>query len=169
MNPGRIRVLAHFTPGDKVMDFLAPHQDWLDVTFCAEDDDATFYRELPSAEVLWQTGATDVSGLGIDAVETLPAADLEQAIADADLVISHSGVGTSLTTLEHGKCPVLLPRRRDHGEHTDDHQRLIAQELGRRGLAVWADPDRLRAEDLVRASRLTARHAAPPPFLLQPD
>jgi len=122
-----------------------------------------------SAEVLWQTGATDVSGLGIDAVETLPAADLEQAIADADLVISHSGVGTSLTTLEHGKCPVLLPRRRDHGEHTDDHQRLIAQELGRRGLAVWADPDRLRAEDLVRASQLTARHAAPSPFLLQPD
>ncbi len=29
------------------MDFLAPQQDWLDVTFCAEDDDATFYRELP--------------------------------------------------------------------------------------------------------------------------
>ncbi|WP_210115456.1 2-hydroxyacid dehydrogenase [Mycobacterium sp. DL99] len=53
VNPGRIKVLAHFTPGDKVMDFLAPHQDWLDVTFCAEDDDATFYRELPSAEVLW--------------------------------------------------------------------------------------------------------------------
>jgi UDP-N-acetylglucosamine--N-acetylmuramyl-(pentapeptide) pyrophosphoryl-undecaprenol N-acetylglucosamine transferase len=123
----------------------------------------------PSVEVLWQTGATDVSGLGIDAVETLPAAALEHAIADADLVISHSGVGTALTTLEHGKCPVLLPRRRDHGEHTDDHQRLIAQELGRRGLAVWADPDRLRAEDLVRAARLTARQAAPPPFLLQPD
>jgi UDP-N-acetylglucosamine--N-acetylmuramyl-(pentapeptide) pyrophosphoryl-undecaprenol N-acetylglucosamine transferase len=122
-----------------------------------------------SAEVLWQTGATDVSGLGIDAVDTLPAADLEEAIAEADLVISHSGVGTSLTTLEHGKCPVLLPRRRDHGEHTDDHQRLIAQELGRRGLAVWADPDRLRADDLVRAARMTAFQASPPPFLLQPD
>jgi UDP-N-acetylglucosamine--N-acetylmuramyl-(pentapeptide) pyrophosphoryl-undecaprenol N-acetylglucosamine transferase len=122
-----------------------------------------------SVEVLWQTGATDVSGLGIDAVDTVPAQDLEQAIAEADLVISHSGVGTALTTLEHGKCPVLLPRRRDHREHTDDHQRLIAEELGRRGLAVWADPDRLRADDLVRAARLTAFHASPPPFLLQPD
>jgi UDP-N-acetylglucosamine--N-acetylmuramyl-(pentapeptide) pyrophosphoryl-undecaprenol N-acetylglucosamine transferase len=119
--------------------------------------------------VLWQTGATDVTGLAIDAVDTVPAADLEQAIAEADLVVSHSGVGTALATLEHGKCPVLLPRRRDHGEHTDDHQRLIAQELGRRGLAVWADPDRLRADDLLRAARLTAVRAAPPPFLLQPD
>lgn len=122
-----------------------------------------------TAEIVWQSGATDVSGLGIDAVETLPAADLEQAIAEADLVISHSGVGTVLTTLEHGKCPVMLPRRRDFGEHTDDHQRLIAQELGRRGLASWADPDLLRAEHLLTAARMTATRGAPMPFILQPD
>ncbi|WP_460359266.1 2-hydroxyacid dehydrogenase [Mycobacterium sp. ZZG] len=48
-----MRVLAHFVPGDKVARFLAPHTDWLDVRFCAEDDDATFYRELPEADVLW--------------------------------------------------------------------------------------------------------------------
>lgn len=53
VNSERIRVLAHFTPGERVLDFLAPQQDWLDVTFCAEDDDVTFHRELPSAEVLW--------------------------------------------------------------------------------------------------------------------
>jgi len=123
----------------------------------------------PGAEILWQTGATDVSGLDIDAVETLPAAELTRAIAEADLVISHSGVGTALTTLEHGKCPVMLPRRRDFGEHTDDHQRLIALELERRGLAVWADPDQLRAEHLLSAARMTAERAVPMPFLLQPD
>ncbi|MBP2454680.1 2-hydroxyacid dehydrogenase [Mycolicibacterium lutetiense] len=53
VNPSPIRVLAHFTPGEKVLNFLAPQQDWLDVRFCAEDDDTTFYRELPTAEVLW--------------------------------------------------------------------------------------------------------------------
>ncbi|MBI5337748.1 MAG: hydroxyacid dehydrogenase [Mycolicibacterium rufum] len=48
-----MRVLAHFVPGDKVSAFLAPHKDWLDIRYCAEDDDATFYRELPEADVLW--------------------------------------------------------------------------------------------------------------------
>jgi phosphoglycerate dehydrogenase-like enzyme len=48
-----VRVLAHFTPGDKVLDFLAPHADWLDISYCAEDDDATFYRLLPDADVIW--------------------------------------------------------------------------------------------------------------------
>jgi phosphoglycerate dehydrogenase-like enzyme len=48
-----LRVLAHFVPGDKVTEFLAPEMDWLDIRYCAEDDDDTFYRELPDAEVLW--------------------------------------------------------------------------------------------------------------------
>lgn len=48
-----MRVLAHFLPGPKVTEFLSPHTDWLDIRYCAEDDDETFYRELPDAEVIW--------------------------------------------------------------------------------------------------------------------
>ena len=48
-----LRVLAHFVPGDKVLDFLAPEAEWLDIRYCAEDDDDTLYRELPDAEVIW--------------------------------------------------------------------------------------------------------------------
>lgn len=48
-----VRVLAHFAPGEKVLELLAPQSDWLDVRYCAEDDDDTFYRELPEAQVIW--------------------------------------------------------------------------------------------------------------------
>ncbi|ORB31644.1 2-hydroxyacid dehydrogenase [Mycolicibacterium parafortuitum] len=48
-----MRVLAHFVPGAKVTDFLSPHTDWLDITYCAEDDDETFYRALPEVDVIW--------------------------------------------------------------------------------------------------------------------
>lgn len=48
-----MKVLAHFPGGPSVREQLAPHADWLDVRFCAEDDDDTFYAELPHAEVLW--------------------------------------------------------------------------------------------------------------------
>lgn len=46
-----LRVLAHFFPGPKVLEFLAPEADWLDIRWCT--DDPTFYRELPAAEVIW--------------------------------------------------------------------------------------------------------------------
>jgi phosphoglycerate dehydrogenase-like enzyme len=48
-----VKVLAHFVPGDKVLDLLAAETDWLDIRWCAEDDDTAFYRELPEAEVIW--------------------------------------------------------------------------------------------------------------------
>lgn len=53
VNPGTVRVLAHFAPSNTVLDFLAPHLDWLDVRFCGDEDDETFYRELGEADVVW--------------------------------------------------------------------------------------------------------------------
>lgn len=120
--------------------------------------------------ILWQTGSTDVTGLGIDGVEAMDAGELGQAISEADLVISHAGVGSALQALELGKCPVLLPRRRQFGEHTDDHQRMIAEELSSRGLAVSVDPSDLTANDLLRAATMgTEPTKQPPNFILQPD
>jgi len=32
-----------------VTEFLAPEVDWLDIRYCGDNDDDTFYRELPEA------------------------------------------------------------------------------------------------------------------------
>jgi phosphoglycerate dehydrogenase-like enzyme len=52
-----LRVLAHFVPGPKVLDFLAAEADWLDIRWCADDDSAdskaAFDQELPDADVIW--------------------------------------------------------------------------------------------------------------------
>lgn len=108
-------------------------------------------------EILWQTGATDVRDLGIAGVEVLPAHELGEAMRDADLVISHAGVGSALSALEAGHCPVLVPRARAHREHVDDHQELVGQELEQRGLAVCASPQTLTRTHLERAAARRAR------------
>ena len=48
-----MRVLAHFKPSSKAAEQVAQESEWLDVHWVAEDDDETFYRELPEAEVIW--------------------------------------------------------------------------------------------------------------------
>lgn len=116
----------------------------------------------PSADVLWQTGATDVADLSIDARRAVPAHELEAALREADLVIAHAGVGTALSSLEAGRHPVLVPRRAAHREHVDDHQVQIAHELERRGLATRAEVDELDLPLLLEASsRTTVAHAPP--------
>lgn len=104
---------------------------------------------LPAdVEVLWQTGETDTTGLGVDGRAMLPHAELRAAIAQADVVVSHSGIGSALDVLEAGKVPLLVPRRPFRGEHVDDHQVLIARELHARGLAVHRELPELTWQDL---------------------
>jgi UDP-N-acetylglucosamine--N-acetylmuramyl-(pentapeptide) pyrophosphoryl-undecaprenol N-acetylglucosamine transferase len=120
----------------------------------------------PETEVLWQTGDTDTSGFGISGHYAIPEQDLTQAMREADVVVSHAGVGTALAALEVGKCPLLVPRRLSSGEHVDDHQIQVARELGNRGLAVSVEADELRYEDLIAvATKKVATLAQAPVFL----
>jgi phosphoglycerate dehydrogenase-like enzyme len=92
-----LRVLAHFVPGEKVTEFLAPEADWLEIRYCAEDDDDTFYRELPAAEILWHVlrplsgpdleKATNLKlvhklGAGVNTIDVDTATRLDIAVAN---------------------------------------------------------------------------------------
>ena len=121
---------------------------------------------LPSScEVLWQTGATDVTDLDIDAREHVPGEELKHAMSEADVVIAHAGAGTALTAFEVGRTPVLVPRRHVRGEHVDDHQVLIARLLAERGLAVHLEVEQVSGERLLEAGRRTVVTLDEPPPL----
>ncbi len=117
---------------------------------------------LEGADVLWQTGVTDVTeltfgGQGIDARESVPHGEMLAAVHQADVVVAHSGTGAALTALDAGLCPVLVPRLAAHGEHVDDHQLQVAAELDSRGLAICCPPERLTREVLLEAASRSVR------------
>lgn len=128
---------------------------------------ARLIRILPGdTDVLWQTGDTDTSAFGIEGHHAIPERDLIDAIRDADVLVAHAGVGTALAALEVGKCPILVPRRVAYGEHVDDHQTQIAEELAGRGLAISADADQLTLDHLLAAAtRRVAALPVDPPFV----
>lgn len=122
----------------------------------------------PEAEIWWQVGATSGRGLPGEVQSWTTRAELEAAVAWADLVVTHAGVGSALMALGAGKLPLLVPRRADHGEHVDDHQTLIAAELAGLGLAVQAEADSIETADLLdAASGRVEQVATPPEFRLQ--
>lgn len=90
-------MLAHFIPGNAVLEIVEPEADWLDVRWCHEDDDATFYRELPDAEVLWhvlrplsgadlrkgpQLRLVHKLGAGVNTIDVATATELGIAVAN---------------------------------------------------------------------------------------
>jgi UDP-N-acetylglucosamine transferase subunit ALG13 len=117
------------------------------------------------AEVLWQVGDTDLSGLGVDARRSLPWQDLTTAMKEADVVVAHTGIGSAIDAMEAGKCPVLIPREARHGEHVDDHQRQIAAELAARGLAIYRSVEELTLGDLRAAMEVRVEEHKDPPMI----
>ncbi|HTF48474.1 MAG TPA: glycosyltransferase [Pseudonocardia sp.] len=133
----------------------------------AEDGPLSKATERP-VEVLWQTGCTPVDGLGIEPRPFMPAAELDAALANADIVIAHAGTGSALAVLAGGRKPLMALRLERYGEAGDDHQKDLAAELSRRGLATTiADPAELTADDLLATlSDSVVKTDNPPPFRL---
>ena len=72
-------------------------------------------------------------------VDFLPYDELVALVSEARIVVTHAGAGSALLSLREGKSPVLVPRRRQHGEAIDDHQVQFGRRLAELGLAHFVE------------------------------
>ncbi|MBY8875306.1 hypothetical protein K7640_26075 [Micromonospora sp. PLK6-60] len=115
---------------------------------------------LPAeAEILWQVGSTRIPRLPAGARDQVPHAEMAQAMREADVVVTHAGVGSALAAMRAGRRAIVVPRRRAHGEHVDDHQVELAHGLDRRGLVLAREADAISAADLTEAASWRIDHA----------
>ena len=84
------------------------------------------------------------------AIAFLPYSEVVSLIDEADVVISHAGVGSIICAIRAGHTPIVFPRMKRHSETVDDHQLDLATALSRRGTVrvAWT-PDEL--PDLIRS------------------
>jgi len=81
--------------------------------------------------------------------------DYAAALAAAEVIVAHAGMGSLLSAGERGKPIVLLPRQSGFGEHRSDHQRDTAAHFaGRPGIFVAADESEVA--DRIAAARAAA-------------
>jgi UDP-N-acetylglucosamine--N-acetylmuramyl-(pentapeptide) pyrophosphoryl-undecaprenol N-acetylglucosamine transferase len=111
----------------------------------------------PDWEVLWQVGATVVDRMPAGARRQVPIDEMRLALAEADVVVSHAGVGSALAAMQAGKRALYVPRRKVHGEHVDDHQVAMARELESRKLVVAREAEELTLADLHTAAAWSVR------------
>jgi UDP-N-acetylglucosamine transferase subunit ALG13 len=86
----------------------------------------------PGEEVLAQIGRGRFEPVHMRWVRRLERGDYAAAVADAEILVAHAGVGSVVAAGEHGKPVVLLPRRPRLGEHANDHQLHTAAWFGGR-------------------------------------
>lgn len=113
----------------------------------------------PNDQVVWQLGVTKRSDLPGEVYTEVSGNEMKRLMRDSDVVISHSGVGSILASMELGKSPVIAVRRGERGEHVDDHQQFIADVVVQRGLASELDISAPRRAVLEAAAATTVTSA----------
>lgn len=80
-----------------------------------------------------QYGPSQVRPRHLTCRETISRKDFEAEIAASDVLISHAGIGTLSSAIREGHKALVVARRGALGEHVNDHQLEIVEELRRAG------------------------------------
>lgn len=93
--------------------------------------------------VFGQIGDTDFIPENFAYEKHLRPDQFDSRFDEADLIISHAGMGTIITSLVKGKRLILFPRNSNYGEHRNDHQIATARHFETRGFPVAFDEKEL--------------------------
>ncbi|GAA1982644.1 glycosyltransferase [Microbacterium pumilum] len=112
--------------------------------------DAFLETGLANEHTTWQIGDTPRGDVLPGSVHHYLSPDeFSRCAAEADVVITHAGVGTLLELLNLGIFPVQAVRRATRGEHVDDHQLEIADLVNANGIGIAVEGPQLN-EAIVR-------------------
>ena len=84
-------------------------------------------------KVIVQAGYTPYKSDVMEVFDLIPVDEFEKLMKDADLVISHGGVGSILSALKKGKKVIAAPRLSKYNEHTNDHQLELVTAFAKEG------------------------------------
>ena len=115
------------------------------VTLGTQDKD--FSRLIKSVEnyviknkikekVVVQAGHTKYESKYLEILDFVDMDTFSKLISECDILITHGGVGSILTGINHGKKVIAAARLKKYKEHTNDHQKQIIKKLVKEGYIV---------------------------------
>lgn len=101
-------------------------------------------QQASPVEILAQIGTGTYRPENLQYVDFLTPAEYKQKFGQADLVVSHAGMGSIITALEAYKPMVIMPKLASLGEQRNEHQMATAKRFKRSALIQVAyDVDEL--------------------------
>ena len=122
-----------------------------------EEIDRLIQKKVIQDRVVVQAGDTKFESKRMEIFDLLPMDEFESYMEEADLVITHGGIGSILTALKYGKKVIAVPRLSKYKEHTNDHQLQIIQTFDSQGFIKGIKDVSELEEALLRDERLCSK------------
>ena len=87
-------------------------------------------------EVIAQKGYTKFESNKIKLFDEVPLEEMKKLINQANIIITHGGVGSIITAITKGKKVIAVPRLKKYKEHVNDHQTEIVEAFNREGYII---------------------------------
>ena len=87
-----------------------------------EEIDKQIIKGNIKEEVIVQAGHTKYISDKMTIFDLISGNEFNKYIEEADLIITHGGVGSIITAIKLGKKVIACPRLKQYKEHTNDHQ-----------------------------------------------
>lgn len=87
-------------------------------------------------KVVVQAGYTKFESKDMTIYNQLPKEQLQELIKEADLIITHGGVGSIISSITNGKRVIAVPRLQKYKEHVNDHQLDIINSFNESGYII---------------------------------
>jgi UDP-N-acetylglucosamine transferase subunit ALG13 len=88
-------------------------------------------------EVIVQAGFTKFESNDMKIFSMIDKNKFSKLQDEADLIITHGGVGSIISSLEKGKKVIVAPRLKQYGEHVNNHQIQIAKRFKDQGYVKY--------------------------------
>lgn len=85
-------------------------------------------------QVIIQLGYTPYQVKGARCFDFIEFEKMRTYIKNCRVMITHGGVGSIMDALEYGKPTIVVPRRKELNEHSDDHQMQITKVMEKKGV-----------------------------------
>lgn len=105
-------------------------------------------------EVFAQIGNSDYQPKHYDFKNFINKDEFEEIVEKCSVLITHSGVGTIISGLNHNKPVIVYPRLKKYNEHVDDHQTEIAKSFSEMNYVLLCDED----DDLAKILEKSLKH-----------
>lgn len=87
-------------------------------------------------DVVVQSGYTKFASVNMKIIDLMPSEELEKYQNEANLIITHGGVGSIISSLKKGKKVIAVPRHHEYGEHVNNHQDDIVKIFNDEGYII---------------------------------
>ena len=93
-------------------------------------------NKIIKEEIIVQAGYTKYESKNLEIFDFIDKNKLEEYQDKADLIITHGGVGSIISSIKNGKKVIAVPRLKEYSEHVNNHQKDIVENFSEQGYII---------------------------------